>query len=151
MKPSKLVVVALSAAAVAACATAIMRKRHKLPTASNSSTLQPATQPQSMVGLPTEDTKHKEAAREEAEAKEVADRKAKEEASRKAKEDADRKAKEDADRSRFRASSTSLRIAAEAPLGCCSSHSQCRGSNDTSRATTPSFGRPGPTRAGATR
>ena len=53
--------------------------------------------------------------------------------------------------SRFRASSTSLRIAAEAPLGCCSSHSQCRGSNDTSRATTPSFGRPGPTRAGATR
>ena len=43
-----------------------------------------------------------------------------------------------------RASSTSLRSATEAPPGWRLSHSQCRGSSVTSRATTPSFGRPGP-------
>src|SRR5215208_4023788 len=42
------------------------------------------------------------------------------------------------------ASSTSLRSATEAPPGCCASHSQWRGSSVTSRATTPSLGRPGP-------
>ena len=47
-----------------------------------------------------------------------------------------------------RASSTSFRIATDAPPDCCASHSQCRGSSVTSRATTPSFGRPGPRVAG---
>src|SRR5471032_2135098 len=43
-----------------------------------------------------------------------------------------------------RASSTSLRIATDAPPACCASQSQWRGNNVISRATTPSFGRPGP-------
>jgi hypothetical protein len=47
-----------------------------------------------------------------------------------------------------RAVSTSLRSATDAPPGWALSHSQCRGSSVTSRATTPSFGRPGP-RAGS--
>src|SRR5882724_9824577 len=46
-----------------------------------------------------------------------------------------------------RACSTSLRRATEAPPGCSVSHAQWRGSRVTSRATTPSFGRPGPRRA----
>ena len=43
-----------------------------------------------------------------------------------------------------RASSTSLRKATDAPPGWVSSHSQCRGNSVTSRATTPSLGRPRP-------
>ena len=55
--------------------------------------------------------------------------------------------------SRFLASSSNLRSAAQASLGCGSSHSQWRGSGDTSRAITPSFGRPWParTRTGSAR
>ena len=41
------------------------------------------------------------------------------------------------------ACSTSLRNATEAPPGWLASHSQCRGINVTSRATTPNLGRPG--------
>jgi hypothetical protein len=43
-----------------------------------------------------------------------------------------------------RASSTSFRSATEAPPGWWASHSQWRGNRVTSRATTPSRGRPGP-------
>ncbi|RYP57247.1 hypothetical protein DL771_011504 [Monosporascus sp. 5C6A] len=43
-----------------------------------------------------------------------------------------------------RASSTSLRSVTDAPPGCAASQSQWRGSKVTSRAITPSFGRPGP-------
>ena len=50
--------------------------------------------------------------------------------------------------SSLRASSTSLRKAADAPLGWPSSHSQWRGSKEISREITPNLGRPGPLFAG---